>query len=82
MTFGTGFTPGGHACPVAFPTEMVECLDAGLALRSATTAEVNEECQIPRRARPLATLEHHLLRPGQPWPAPGDGGSATDGGGV
>jgi hypothetical protein len=82
MTFGTGFTPGGHACPVAFPTEVVQCLDAGLALRAATTAEVNEECQIPQRARPLTTVEHHLLRPGQAWPPTEDAGSATDAGGV
>ena len=61
-TRATGFTGGGVPCPVAFPTEVVSCAEAGLTLRSATSTSIDEGCRPAQTGAPTVRLQQVLLR--------------------
>ncbi len=56
------FVPSGQPCPVEFLTEVISCDDAGILLRSAASAAVDESCRSPQSASHAAMMEHRLLR--------------------
>lgn len=58
----TAFVVTGQPCPVEFFTEVIACDDAGLLLRSAATAAVDESCRPPPSAVHAAMMEHRLIR--------------------
>ncbi|MCP3061853.1 hypothetical protein LXT21_24010 [Myxococcus sp. K38C18041901] len=61
-TRATGFTGSGAPCPVAFPTELVACDDAGLTLRAVASTSIDEGCQPSRTGPPPVRLKQVLLR--------------------
>ncbi|HME91880.1 MAG TPA: hypothetical protein VKE49_10685 [Myxococcaceae bacterium] len=58
----TAFVTTGQPCPVEFFTEVIGCDDAGLLLRSAATAAVDESCRTPPGGIHAAMMEHRLIR--------------------
>jgi len=61
-TRATGFTGSGAPCPVAFPTELVACDDAGLTLRAVASTSIDEGCRPSRSGPPAVRLRQVLLR--------------------
>jgi hypothetical protein len=79
LATGTGFTSAGHPCPVTFATELIECNDGGIVLRTAASASINDACQSPQTGPPPVQVIHRLIRRARVQRAPGDGGSAGGG---
>jgi hypothetical protein len=72
---GVGILQSGEVCPVVeFLTEVVSCDDAGIVLRSAASARVDEACRPPELAGPAPLLEQRLnrIRPPQATPDAGE----------
>ena len=61
-TRATGFTGSGTPCPVAFPTEVVSCTDAGLTLRAVSSTAIDEGCRPAASGPPPVRQEQQLLR--------------------
>lgn len=70
----TQFVATGQACPVEFFTRVLACDEAGLLLRSAAGAAVDESCRQPAGGGHAALMEHRLIR--EPTPAAADAGQS------
>jgi hypothetical protein len=55
-------SPQGQGCDVSFRTEVLECGDGGLTLRTEPFAEVDEGCQVLRPSTPSDLVEHRMVR--------------------
>lgn len=60
-TRAEGFA-AGVKCPLVFETEVTACADAGLSLRTAMTAAVDEQCRVAPPTGVTPREEHQLLR--------------------
>lgn len=56
------YNSAGHLCPVAFPTEVIGCDDAGLTLRSTASAAIDDSCRSPPRGPTPVRVTQRLLR--------------------
>lgn len=52
----------GRDCEVSFHTELLECGDGGLRLKTEPFADLDESCQVLRRSTPTSFVEHRLVR--------------------
>jgi len=69
------FVPSGQPCPVEFLTEVISCDDAGILVRSAASAAVDESCRSQQSPSPTAMMEHRLLRQATSTPGVDAGGT-------
>lgn len=52
----------GRDCEVSFRTELLECGDGGLRLKTEPFADLDEGCQVLRPSTPPPLIEHRLVR--------------------
>lgn len=52
----------GQDCEVSFHTELLECGDAGLRLKTEPFADLDEGCQVLQPPTPTSFVEHRLVR--------------------
>lgn len=52
----------GRDCEASFRTEILECGDAGLLLKTEPSVELDERCQAIRHGTPPSFVEHRLVR--------------------
>jgi len=52
----------GRDCQASFRTEILECGDAGLLLKTEPSVELDERCQANRHDAPPSFVEHRLVR--------------------
>lgn len=55
--------PTGRTCEGRFPTQVLNCADAGLLLETQSATALGDACQAPVRPLGLLTQKHQLVRP-------------------